>query len=334
MHKPTISDVAHEAEVSQATVSRVLNNVDSVDDALRERVKVAINKLNYQPSKAARTLKKNLQDVIGFLVPTITDTIFGSVLQGAEDVAFENKMGIIAYSTADDLKRQKRYLENLQSEQLAGLILVPAPGTTLKSLEGVQAKGLPIVLLDRKIEDFKGDYIASDNYRGSYNATEHLIQNGYKRIATIAGSQQVSSGVERLNGYRQALVDNGLEVDPSLIKIANFNEKESYEATKLLLLNGPKPDAIFIANDWMTIGTLNAFKELGKKHSKNIAVVSFDEQPLASLLDPPLTTIEQESRALGNEAIRLFLERLRNPNRPNRMVLIPTKMNIRESSKV
>lgn len=333
MQKPTIADVARNAKVSKATVSRVLNDVASVDPSLRKRVTSAIKKLNYQPSRAARTLKKNLLDVIGFLVPSITDTIFGAVLQGAEDFAYQNKMGIIAYSTADSLERQKMYLENLQSEQLAGLILVPAPNTDLAFLLSIQSKGIPIVLFDRKIEGFQGDHIASDNFQGAFMAVEHLIDNGYKRIATIAGSQNVSSGIERLNGYREALTSKGLELDQELIKFGNFDEHESYKATKALLSQATKPDAVFVANDSMTIGALHALKDLGINIPNQLAVVGFDEQPLANLLHPTLTTIEQEATALGHEALRIFLDRIQNPDRPNRTVLMPTKLNIRESSR-
>ena len=150
MQKSTINDVARIAGVSKSTVSRVINKAPTVDPKLRERVLAVMKDLDYQPTRAARVLKKDLNDLIGFLVPRITDTIFGGVLQNAEQLAYKNKIGIVAYSTADDLDRQQMYLDNLQAEKPAGLILVPAPNTDPKTVSSIQAQGIPVVLLDRK----------------------------------------------------------------------------------------------------------------------------------------------------------------------------------------
>lgn len=332
MKKSTISDVAREANVSKATVSRVLNNAPNVAADLRKRVMDAIQKLEYQPSRAARVLKKNLQDVIGFLIPSITDTIFGAILQSAQDLAYENKIGILAYSTADDIKRQQMYLENLQSEQVAGIILVPAPGTDPDILSSVQEQGIPIVLLDRKLEKFDGDCIVSDNVQGAYSAVNHLIENGYTRIATIAGSQNISSGVERLNGYRLALAQANLSVNPDWIKYGNFNEKDSYAALESLVKQDNMPDALFVANDAMTVGVLQAMRDLDVDIPNDLAIIGFDELPLANLLQPSLTTIEQDAESLGQEVLRLLFDRIQQPERTARTVQFPTLINIRESS--
>lgn len=332
MKKTTISDVANEANVSKSTVSRVINNVPNVDADLRERVLEVINRLDYQPSRAARILKKDLQDVIGFLVPSITNTIFGAVLQGAEDYAYKHQMGIIAYSTADDLQRQQMYLDALQAEQLAGLVIVPAPGTDPQILSSMQSQLTPIVLLDRKLQGVQADHIGSDNLQGSYSAINHLIDNGYTRIAIIAGAQNVSTGVERLNGYRLALTEAKIDINPEWIIIADFDERKSYIALKTLMEQDNSPDAIFVANDAMTIGALYAIKDLGIRVPDDLAIIGFDELPLAELLSPSLTTIEQTSDVIGQEAMRLLFDRIQQPNRSIRSVQISTKFNIRQST--
>lgn len=332
MKKATISDVAREAEVSKATVSRVINNAPSVDDELRERVLVAIEKLGYQPSRAARQMKKNLQDAVGFMVPSISDAIFGSIIQSAQDYAYEKKMGILPYSTADDLKRQKRYLDGMLTDNIAGLVVVPAPNTDPTTLRNLQKQGIPIVLLDRKLAGVDADYIGSDNTQGAYEATMHLIDWGYRRIATIAGSQLVSTGVERLTGYRMAMTEADIPIEPEYIQYGNFDEDDSYQALKTLVELDNPPEALFVSNDAMTIAILHAVRDLGIHVPDDLAIISFDEIPLAELLTPSLSTVEQATEALGQEALRLLFDRMKNRDRATRIVRIPTKLNIRESS--
>ena len=333
MKKATISDVARKANVSKSTVSRVINNAPSVDEELRERVLAAIEKLDYQPSRAARQLKKNLKDAVGFMVPSISDTIFGAVIQSAQDYAYKKKMGILLYSTADDLERQKRYLDDLLTEEIAGLVVVPAPNTNPQVLRNMQDQGIPIVLLDRKLVGIDADYIGSDNTQGAYDAIAHLIDCGYTKIATIAGSQLVSTGIERLIGYRMAMTEANLPIAPDYIQYGNFDDHESYQALKTLIKLDNPPEAVFVSNDAMTIAVLRAVRDLGIRVPHDIAIVAFDELQLSELLTPSLTTIEQATEALGQEALRLLFDRIkRQDRRATRIVRIPTKMNIRNSS--
>ncbi|MEO0563863.1 MAG: LacI family DNA-binding transcriptional regulator, partial [Chloroflexota bacterium] len=332
MQKSTINDVARVAGVSKSTVSRVINNVANVDPELRERVLATMTELDYQPTRAARVLKKDLNDLIGFLVPRITDTIFGGVLENAEQLAYENKMGILAYSTTDDLDRQDMYLENLQAERPAGIILVPAPGTEPNTVASIQAQGIPVVLLDRRLNGLQADCITSDNYQGAYVGTNHLIANGFTKVATIAGLQTVSSGVERLNGYRFAMANAQLEVPPEWITYGGFDVDQSYAALKNLMQLKNRPHALFVANDDMMIGVLYAIRDLRIQVPEELAIVGFDEISLADLLSPRLTTVEQSVPALGQEALRLLLDRIHQPDRAVRTIQIPTRLNVRESS--
>lgn len=332
MQKATINDVARIANVSKSTVSRVLNGATNVDPVLRQRVLSAIDQLDYQPTRAARVLKKDLNDLIGFVVPKITDTIFGAILQSAEQLAYEHKMGILAYSTADDLDRQQMYLDNLQAEKPAGIVLVSAPNTAPRVITNLQAQGIPIVLLDRKLAGVEADCIASDNFQGAYNATAHLIANGHDRVATIAGLQSTSSGVERLNGYRYAMSAAKRHIHPQWVQYGNFDRHQSYEALKTLVDLKHPPDALLVANDEMMIGVLYAIRDLNIRVPDELALVGFDELPLADLLLPSLSTVEQPAAAMGHEALRLLLERIQQPERPIRTVHIPTRLNIRDSS--
>jgi LacI family transcriptional regulator len=265
-------------------------------------------------------------------VPSITDTIFGAVIQAAEDYAYMNDMGIVANSTSDNLERQQMYLNSLLTEPLAGIVVVPAPGTQPDILITMQEQGIPVILLDRKLQGLEADYIGSDNIQGAYEAVKHLIDNGYRRIATVAGARNVSTGVDRLTGYHMAMAEARLEVKTNWVQHGDFDEQKSYAAIQSLIEQSHPPDAVFVANDAMMIGALQAIKDFGVRVPDDLALVGFDELPLVDLLTPALTTVEQSAEDLGKEAIRLLLDRVKSANRAVRIVQIPTKLNIREST--
>src|SRR5436190_1565836 len=222
MAKVTIQDVAEHAHVSKATVSRVLNGDPNVAQELQRRVQRTVEILGYQPNRAARRLKKNLNDVIGFLIPDISDPFFASMLRGAEDLAYEHGVGILPYSTSDDLIRQQVHLDMLEGERVAGLVIVPAPSTRPEMLMNMGHPSTPFVLLDRYMEGFIADSVRVDNGRGAYSAIQHLIGLGYTRIALMSGLPELSTGWERLQGYKLALSDAGLPFDESLVKSGYF----------------------------------------------------------------------------------------------------------------
>jgi len=276
-------------------------------------------------------LKKQLRDMVGFVIPDITGSMFGSILTHAEDLAYQDKLGMLAYSTGDDLGRQQMYLDLLQSEHVAGILVVPAPGTDPETLMSIQAQGIPIVLLDRKLEGFVGDYVTSNNFQGAYDGVNHLLDLGYRNIATIAGSQHISSGMERLKGYKQALLDANIPIREEWIRFGNFDRDISYNVVKEFVKSDNRPDAIFVANDLMMVGALHALHDLNVKVPEELAIVAFDELPLSAVLNPPLTTISQSTVDLAQESFRLLRERLEQPDRVERFVQIPTQLNIRES---
>jgi DNA-binding LacI/PurR family transcriptional regulator len=331
MTKVTIQDVANHAKVSKATVSRVMNDDPNVATDLRDRVVASMASLDYQPNRAARRLKKNLNDVIGLLIPDIQNPFFASVLRGAEDLAYDHGIGLMPYSTADDVARQQTYLEMLQGEQVAGLVIVPVPQTQKETLLNLQRLGFPYVLLDRSVEGVSADGVRVDSLHGAFAAVQHLTSLGYKRIGMISGLSELSTGRERLQGYQLALAEAGLPYDLNLVKPGNFDAAGGYQRICDFMLASHPPDAIFVGSNLMMMGVLQAIRDLNIRVPEDVALIGFDDLPLSGLLSPPLTIVAQPTYEMGQEALRLLLHRLKNPHVLPRSVILPTQLIVRES---
>lgn len=327
----TMKDVAEYAGVSMATVSRVVNNDPNVAHKLRARVLEAVRILGYHPNRAARRLRGSPGDVLGLLISDMQNPFFISVLAGVEEMAYANRMSVLLCNTGEDSARQEMYLNVMLAERVAGLIFVPTPSTTARSLTSVIEAGVPLILLDRRIEGLETDLLTVDNMRGAYAAVKHLIDLGYTQIATIAGSAALSTGRERQQGYRDALNAAGLEVDEALLKVGDSQRESGYRLARELLLSAQPPRAIFVANNLMTMGALQAIRELGFRIPEDLALVGFDDMPWSGELCPPLTAVSQPTYELGREAVHLLLRRLAEPDAPFRTLTLQTRLIVRES---
>jgi DNA-binding LacI/PurR family transcriptional regulator len=327
----TIKDVAEFAHVSSATVSRVLNNHPYVTDDVRARVLEAIRKLDYQPNRAARRLRANSSDILGLIIPDIQNPFFLSMVRGVEDMAYLHGMNVILCNTDDNPDRQEVYLRVLQAEQAAGLLVVPTLPSDGPLLASVREAGMPVVLLDRETEGLEADIVKSDNVRGAYLGTKHLLTLGYRRVAIIAGTQNLTPGFERLQGSLAALAEQRLEKDDSLVKIGNFKIDSGYKLAHELMTSAIPPDAIFACNIMMTLGVLRALHELDIRIPEQVALVGFDDMPWAEDLLPPLTTVAQPGYELGQQAMDLLLKRIAQPDIPFRKVLLQPRLKVRQS---
>jgi LacI family transcriptional regulator len=327
----TMQQVAEHAKVSKATVSRVLNNDPSVADDLRLRVLKAMQDLGYQPNRAARRLRGTSSGVIGLVITDIQNPFFISVMQGVEDTAYANQTSILFCNTSEDLARQQMYLDVMQAERAAGLILVPTSNTSAKSLTGLKLSRTPLVLLDRWIAGLEADIVQVDNVGGAQLAVRHFIDLGHDRIALVVGAPNLSTGRERQRGYRDCLMAAGLPIDESLIKTGNPYKEDGYRLTRDLMLSAQPPRAIVVGNSMMTLGALQALRELGVRIPDDVAIVGFDDLPWADELCPPLTAVSQPTYELGREAVHLLLRRLAEPDAPFRTLTLQTRLIVRES---
>ena len=327
----TMKDVAGYAGVSMATVSRVVNNDPNVAPELRARVLDAVQALGYHPNRAARRLRGSPGDVLGLLISDMQNPFFVSVLAGVEEMAYANHMSVLLCNTGEDSARQQMYLNVMLAERVAGLIFVPTPSTTASSLASVIQAGVPLILLDRWIEGLETDMVTVDNARGAYAAVKHLTDLGYTRIAMIAGSSELTTGSERQQGYLDALSAAGIRPERQLLKIGNSQRESGYRLARELMLQAEPPRAIFVANNLMTMGALQAIRELKFRIPEDVALVGFDDMPWSGELFPPLTAVSQPTYDLGREAVHLLLRRLAEPNAPFRTLTLQTRLIVRES---
>lgn len=331
MSKPTINDVAKYAKVSRATVSRVLNQNPKVDAKLRSRVLDAINALGYQPNRAARRLRAQSSNVIGLVISDIQNPYFLSVTRGVEDAASAQQMSLILCNSDENPDKERMYLQVMEAERVAGLIIVPAHSDNAQDLNKLKKAGIPIILLDRAVKNVQVDTICVDNERGAYEAVNHLIELGYRRIATITGSLQLTTGQERYQGYLKALKAAGIAVNEELVKFGDFKTESGYRLVQELMNAPEPPDAIFVANNLMSLGALRALLEQNIHVPEDVALVGFDDLPWSGELYSPLTAVSQPTYELGQEAVSLLLRRLANPKAPYLTVVLQPHLIVRTS---
>jgi LacI family transcriptional regulator len=327
----TIVDVARKAGVSTSTVSRVLNGAGHVDPVLVANVTRAVKQLNYSPNRVARSLRLRKNRVWALVISDIrTGPFFADVVRGVEDGAHEAGYSMFLCNADEDPSKEADYLQLAVAENVAGVILTPSGAAT--DLEPLLEAGIHVVLVDRKLPGAHADTVVADNIAGAVQAVEHLFANGYRRIACISGPLSTTTGSERLSGYRMALEGAGLPVDDSLIRVADFREAGGHRAIDELLAEETRPDAVFITNNRMTAGALEAIEEAKLAIPDEIAVVGYDEISWAPLLRTALTTVSQPAYDLGHESGRLLLSRLEGYSGSARTVVLPTSLNVRASS--
>lgn len=328
----TIVDVARKAGVSISTVSRVLNGKGNVDPVLATKVSRAAKQLNYSPNRVARSLRLRHNRVWALVISDIrTGPFFADVVRGVEDGAHESGYSMFLCNADEDPSKEAGYLQLAVAENVAGVILTPSSAAT--DLKPLFDAGIHVVLVDRKLPGTQADTVVADNIAGATQAVEHLLANGYRRIACISGPLTTTTGSERLLGYRMALERARLPVDDALIRVADFREEGGHQAINELLAQGACPDAVFITNNRMTAGALEAIEEAKLAVPDEIAVVGYDEISwAAALLRIALTTVSQPAYDLGHESARLLLSRLDGYSGAARTVVLPTSLNVRASS--
>lgn len=307
--RPRVKDIAFRAGVSSATVSRVLNNKPGVSPKSRKKVLETIEELGYEPNILARSLRVRRTHTIGVLVSDITNPFFAEVVRGIEDVAHKNGFSLILCNSEEDLLKEKQYLTLLRAKRVDGIIFSPS-GKNHTEVENTLKLGIPIVSMDRQIDGHEIDSILVENAAGTRMAVHHLASHGYQKIAIISGPQSSTTGKERLEGYLQGINENNLSSDESIIMKSDFSLKGAISATNSLMQLSPRPDALLVSNNLMTIGSLQVLSEVGMKIPKDIAVIGFDDMPWAALIDPPLSVISQPAYDMGNLAANVLLNRI------------------------
>lgn len=333
--QPTIEDVARNAGVSRATVSRVANNSPRVSPGARSRVQSVIDAMGYVPNRAARSLMTRRSDSIGVVIPEqaallFADPFFGRLLLGISAGLSDQgiQLVLLLAPTERDELRVERYLD---SGHMDGAIIVgphgddPIPGRLV-------GRGVPIVLSGRPLHGNGISYIDADNTAGAKLAVRHLVETGRRSIATIYGTLDLAAAIDRLAGFRDALDAAGLPRDPALEAAGEFKPAVAARAMRDLLERRPGLDAVFAASDSMAAAAVGVLRDAGRRIPEDVAVVGFDDTVAATSVQPPLTTIRQPIEAMGREMAVLLLRRIADPGDAPSHVVFPTELVVRAST--
>lgn len=330
---PTLQDVAREAGVSSATVSRVLNDSGKVNVATRRRVEEVIRRLGYHPSRVARRLRvqRGRSHILGLMIPDLQNPFFSDVARGVEDYAYNHEYAVILCSSDENIDKQTFYLNTLYAESVDGIILPPIPGEHGRLAWLAQEQRLPIVCLDRHLPALTLDTVVVDNHRGAFEAVELLIRLGHRRIAIITGLPALSTSQERLEGYLEALSKHDVPVLPHLIRRGDSRYESGRLEAGHLLDEPVPPTALFVGNNLMTLGALEAIHSRGIRVPEQLSIIGFDDMLWAASLNPPLTTVRQPGYEIGRQAAELLLQRIAEPSRPPTVVVCQPELVLRAS---
>jgi LacI family transcriptional regulator len=327
---PSIYDVAREAKVSVFTVSAVINETGRVSATLSRRVEAAARKLKYRPNLLARSLAKQQTHTFGMVVTDIANPFFPAIVRAAEDAAQKAGYSMLLCNSDDKADKEAVYLDLLISNRVDGIILSKTPtALSVAQRKMLEEANIPIVLLMRTCAELKTDIVQTNDRQGAMDAVDHFARIGHKRIGFVSGPMNVSNARARRQGYIKALEARGLVYDPDLSFEGDYRIESGHRAGHALL---PKrPDAILVTNYLMTIGLMIAAEEIGLHCPEDFGLISFDDYPWSGCFRPRLTTIELPKYELGNTAVQLLLERIKDKRtKPVTVSLLP-QLRVRES---
>lgn len=326
----TMKDVAERAGVSATTVSHVINKTRFVSEEVKTRVLRAMAELNYRPNAIARSLRQKTTHTIGLVISDISNPFFTNLVRGVEDVANKKGYNLVLCNTDERPEKERTYIHVLRQKQIDGLVMAPTGGNQ-DFISALVEEGFPLVFVDRYLDGIGVPVVAVDNREGAYRAVKHLIDLGHERIAMITGLPSITSTAERFEGYKRALAEHGLVADSGLTRQGNSRVDGGYSAAIGLLEMCPRPTAVFVANNLMTIGVMRALQDKGVRCPEDVAIVGFDDFEWASAFRPFLTTVAQPVYELGKTAAEMLVKRIGKKRPRMEKVVLKSSLIIRES---
>lgn len=328
----TLEDIARLSGVSRSTVSRVINQDPNVKEQTRDRVQTVIQSINFQPNQAARGLAAGHTKVIGLVIPTgvsalFSDPYFPLVIQGVASTT--NALGYSVMLWLAEPEYERKTIQQILYNGLIDGVIVSSMLVDDPLLDRLLDGNQPFITIGRHPNNEKINYVDVDNRSGAYQAVIYLLLTGRRRVATITGPCNAVSGLDRYQGYLDALHDRGIPFNSDLVAEGHFSDASGYLAMKRLLLN--RPDAVFVASDAMAFAAMRAIQEAGFKIPADIAVVGFDDIPSAATSNPPLTTIRQPIARTGSLSAELLVDMIEHPETQTRHVVLSTELVIRSS---
>nr|WP_295933881.1 LacI family DNA-binding transcriptional regulator [uncultured Dyadobacter sp.] len=337
MKKTSLKDIAQQAGVSTALVSYVLNGKEKetrVGEAIAHKIKLIAKELNYQPNHLAKSLRSGKTHTIGLIIADISNPFFANIARVVEDEAKKNGYTVIIGSCDEHADKSWDLLNVLINRQVDGFIIVSCEGSE-SQVHYLKERNIPFVLLDRHFPEIQTDFVATNNYKASYDAGIHLVKNGYSRIGIIAYDSNMYHMEERVRGYKHALRDSGVDFQESWLKAVHFERMDSEVKIAIdeMTASEQKVEAIIFATYGLAINGLKYINELRLKVPSDLAIVSFGQAEVFDLYYCPITYVRQPLELLGKTAVEYLLKKLKNPDEGMKQILMEAKLIARESSK-
>jgi LacI family transcriptional regulator len=313
----TIKEIARQLNISKSTVSRALRDSSEISEETKRKVMERAEQLNYAPNPIAISLLKNRTQTIGVIVPDIANRFYSSAIGGVEDIAYSRGYHTMIYQSHELLERELSASRHIALRRVDGLVVaISSQSENIDHFVYLQEQGIPVVLFDRVTDAMRTHKVRVDDYKGAFEATEHLISRGCKRIAHIAGPESVSITRFRLEGYKDALKKHNIVFQEEWVLHTEITQQGGTERTYQLMALRERPDAIFGASDRITMGIHSALRQLGYTMPDDVAVIGFCDLAMSSLLDPPVSSVTQPSFEMGQQATSLLLDLIESKNTP------------------
>lgn len=335
MNNLTIMDIAKEAGVSKATVSRVINNSGAVSPKTKERVLEVIKANKFAPSATARNLSKGTSSAIGFVVPEIDNPFFGEILRGVTEITDKNKLTLICYNTDDDDEKDQRALNLIRENRVRGILYTPASDYSdrrdrKRLIRTFEEINVPVVVMDRNIDLPNVDGVYFNDSQGIYDATKALIDAGHTKIGIINADLDRVLARDRQRGFSNAMDQAGIPIREEYIFAGDFHATKAYFLAKELLAMEDRPTAVITCNNRTTLGFLKALSERGERVPDDIVCVGLDRIETLELLGQGYNFIERDAMKMGREAVELLINRMAFPDRPKMEVVLDTRLIIKK----
>ena len=334
--RTTLKDIANELNISSAAVSKAMHDDSRISDKTKKAVKRIAKELDYQPNHLASALRKGKSNLVGVIVPRTNSNFFSSVLENMEVVLNKAGYTIIITQSNESFEKECKNIDTLLFTQVDGIIASMANETVdLSHYEKIKSKGIPLILFDRGENDLNVDYVGINDYDSSHMIVEHLVEKGCKRIAHIGGYRRTRIFNNRIRGYVDALKENNLPIDDSLIIESSLTLEDGRREMQRLLQLKNRPDAVYIASDYAALGALQILNENNINVPEDIRLIGFGNEPFTSLVTPSISSIKQHSKDIGRLAAETFLKRVDEPELKQSLnkIILNAELIIRDSSK-
>ena len=329
----TLKELAARARVHPSTISRVANRDPSlrIAPATRARIEALLRETEYRPNGIARGLKLRQTFVLAVVIPDVTNPFFAALFRGVEDSASPRGYNVLLCNTDGSPERQRSHVQSLQARRVDGIMLASSVLND-PTVRWLRTQRMPYVLVNRFSEDGQDPFVGSDDLQGARLATQHLLELGHRRIGHLAGKGTVSTGVLRRRGYASALTDSGLPADPQLVAEAGYAEEGGAQAAERLLSLPDPPTALFAVTDMTAVGAFGAARRMGRRIPEDMAIVGYNDIPLASRMVPGLTTVRVPIHEFGAGAARLLLEQIETGAASRRRLVFTPELVVRGST--